>query len=258
MKTGALCLGAPVLFSGPAIAGAWPQPKGEGQMITTYLYDRGDAAYGEGGERVDEGWFYKDEVSVYAEYGLNDRITLIGRAAWQQVARRDGDVLDAAEGLAASELGVRAALWRGDHVIVSGQLTAFLPGQGENVSNRPLGSGERAWEGRLLAGRSLGERGFLEAQAGWRLREGADLDEARIDLTAGWRAGRWALMAQSFSVWSVEAGRIGSPDFHQHKLQLSIGRRVGETEFHLGGYVTPAGRNAIEQRAVFLQVWRRF
>jgi hypothetical protein len=247
------------VFSAPVSAGAWTQPKGEGLFIVTTLLDRADQSWGADRTRIDDGYFYKDEVAFYAEYGLDEHVTLIGRMAWQNVRRRSGLDQDSASGLSASEVGARARLWQDDARTLALQATALIPGQGENVSNRPLGSGGQAAELRLLAGQAWGSDVFIDSQIAYRWRDGIDLDEARLDLTLGWRPDeRWLILAQTFSVFSVQPGRPGAPDFDQHKLQMSIGREWGGVEYHLGGFITPAGRNSIEDRAVFLSTWRRF
>ncbi len=183
----------------------------------------------------------------------------MSRLAWQAVRRRHGDIIDQARGLAASEIGLRRPVWTGDRQVVSLQAIALLPGAGENVSNQPLGDGDTAWEVRGLWGRSLGRGQFVDLQIAHRWRGGRDLDEIRFDVSWGWApAGRWQVIAQSYSVWSAEPARPGRPEFEQHKLQLSVGRAVGAAEYHAGIAITPAGRNALDERAVFLSVWRRF
>ena len=221
--------------------------------------DRADQSWDSDRSRSDDGYFYKDEVAFYGEYGLNERFTLIGRMAWQNVRRRSGLDQDSASGLAASEIGIRGRLWHDEARTFGVQATALIPGQGENVSNRPLGAGGQAAELRLLAGQAWGNAVFIDSQLAYRWRDGVDLNEARLDLTLGWRPdAHWLLLAQTFSVFSVQPGRPGSPDFDQHKLQLSFGREFGGVEYHLGGFITPAGRNSIEERAIFLSTWRRF
>ncbi len=248
-----------MLLAPPASAGAWPQNKGKGLIIITTLFDRADQGFGPDGEIVDDGYFYKDETAVYLEYGLTADTTLVSRLAWQSVERRQGASLDDAQGLAASELGLRRRLWTSGQDTVSGQLAVLLPGAGENVSNQPLGSGETAWELRGLWGHRFGTATFMDLQLAHRWRGGDDLDEARLDLTWGWQPGdRWQVLAQSFSVWSVEADRPGRPEFEQHKLQLSAGRQWGAAEYHVGIAATPAGRNVINERMLFFSVWRRF
>ncbi|WP_323763116.1 hypothetical protein [Maricaulis sp.] len=246
-------------LAAPAEAGAWPQRRGEGLLIVTSLVDRADHAYDGNRDSVDDGYFHKDETSAYVEYGLSNVDTLVARLAWQDVRRLRGASHDEAQGLSASEVGWRRVVWRSDRSLVAGQLTALIPGQGENVSNQAFGSGEMAAEIRALAGRSFGDRVFVEGQLAWRWRDGDELDEARLDLTAGWRpADRWQVMAQSFSVWSAERDHPGARSFDQHKLQVSVSRRIGRQTYQLGASITPTGRNAIDQRAVFLAVWRRF
>jgi hypothetical protein len=248
-----------VVLTAPAHAGAWPQPRGEGLLIVTTLADRADRSYDADRQSIDDGYFHKDETAAYVEFGLTDVDTLVARLAWQDVRRLRGPSYDHAQGLSASELGWRRLIWQGERAVLSGQLTALIPGQGENVSNQAFGSGDMAGEVRALAGRSLGQRGFAEAQLAWRWREGPWLDEARLDLTAGWQlTERWQVLAQSFSVWSIEDDQPGLRSFDQHKLQLSLSRAIGRQTLQLGASITPSGRNAIEQEAVFLSVWRRF
>lgn len=241
------------------MAGAWPQKKGEGLTIITTLYDRADRSRGNDREIVDDGYFYKDEISLYAELGISDRLTAVARIAWQDVRRRDGIDFDNATGLSASELGMRWATIQNNNSVISLQATALIPGQGENVSNRPLGDGGQAWEIRALWGLAFSETVFTDTQLAYRWRDAANLDEARLDATIGWRPREnWLLMGQAFAVTSAETGRPGRPAFDQLKLQVSAGRQVGRAEYHLGVFATPAGRNTIEERAVFLSVWRRF
>ena len=106
---------------------------------------------------------------------------------------------------------------------------------------------------------SLGDDQFADLQLSHRWRGGDDLNEARLDLTWGWQpTDRWQVLAQSFSVWSVEPARAGRPEFEQHKVQLSVGRQWGEVQYHVGLAATPAGRNVINERMIFVSAWRRF
>lgn len=228
-------------------------------IILTSLIDRADRAFDDQREIDADGYFYKDELALYGEFGLTARWTAVTRIAWQDVRRQDGLDFDSASGLSASELGLRWAGYRGDHSVLSIQATALIPGQGENVSNRPLGDGGQAWEMRGLWGQSLSDRVFADTQLAYRWRDSANLDEVRLDATLGWRPlENWLLMGQAFAVASAESGRPGVQAFDQLKFQISAGREFGSAEYHLGVFTTPAGRNTIEERAVFLSVWRRF
>lgn len=171
----------------------------------------------------------------------------------------DAGIPDAAHGLAASEAGARLRVWQGGQAIASVQLSVILPGGGENVADRPLGDGGLGAEARLLAGYSPRQAVFVEVQPAYRWRDDGFLDEARLDLTAGWRPRPdMLLMVQGFSTWSASDPIIGQRHFAQHKVQASAGFVTRFGELHIGGYFTPAGRNAIDERAVFAALWQRF
>lgn len=166
---------------------------------------------------------------------------------------------DAAKGLAASEAGARLALWQGDMAVASLQMSAVFPGTGENVADRPLGDGGHGAELRALFGRGIGQHAFVEAQTAYRWRDDGFQDEGRLDLTAGWRPGpRFLVLLQSYSTWTVHDPPIGQRDISQHKIQASLGVSTRRGDVHIGGYVTAAGRNAVDERAVFVAWWQRF
>lgn len=250
---------AAVVTAGPSDAGAWPRDKGEGLVILTSLVDRADGFFDAEGNRQSGGYFHKDELAAYIEYGATDRVTLVGRFAWQTVEQLSGGQMDSATGFSASELGVRIQAWQAERWRISAQVSYFLPGEGENVTNQPLGQGDGAVDLRVLAGRSLPRDGFLDIQLAHRQRDGAFLDEWRMDASLGLTiTSHWQGMAQVYSVWSAERAQPGLPEFDQHKIQLSVLRQVGELEYQFGLIFTPSGRNALDERAAVLSIWRRF
>ena len=227
--------------------------------ISTVLYDRADSFYDDDGHIQDGGYYEKQEYAFYLEYGLNSRITLVGRLAWQDVARLDAGNVDTVQGFAASEAGARLMIWRNDHSVISGQITALAPGDGENITDHDLGEGAVGAEIRALVGRSLGSTTFIDLQAAYRWRDQSFQDEARFDLTFGWRPRPNILvLAQEFSTWSVTDPMIGRRAFSHHKIQASIGFTTSRGDIHIGGYMTPAGRNAIAERAIFFGLWQQF
>ena len=223
---GLLAIIAVVFAAGPAHAGAWLQRKGEGLAIVTTLADRADQRFDAGGDRIDDGYFYKDEMAVYAEYGITARLTAVARLAWQSVERRQGAIHDAARGLSASEVGLRAGVWQDAGRIATVQVTALLPGAGENVSNQPLGAGGEAWDVRVLWGQSFGNDRFADIQLAHRWRAEPDLDEVRLDISAGWRpAPRWHVIVQSLSVWNAEpASPVRRPSANTNCSSRSVGK----------------------------------
>ncbi|HAQ34597.1 MAG: hypothetical protein CMF74_16895 [Maricaulis sp.] len=245
--------------SAPAFAGAWPLNKGEGLIITTGLFDRADAWFDDDAERRDGGYYRKQETAVFLEFGLTERITLVGRTAWQDVTRVDHGIVDSARGFAASEAGVRALVWRGERSVLSTQAAIIIPGAGENIADLPLGDGGQGAEIRFLIGHTPTDSVFLDVQAAYRWREAPFPDELRLDVTAGWRPReRLLLMAQEFSAWSTGELEIGQRPFSQHKLQFSAAWEFDRGTVQAGVIVTPAGRNAIAEEAIVLSWWRRF
>lgn len=68
------------LCSAPSFAGAWTRDKGDGLLILGLsLHELLPAQGYDAFDRL------KAEVSVYGEYGFTDRLTLVGRAAWQSM-----------------------------------------------------------------------------------------------------------------------------------------------------------------------------
>lgn len=235
------------------------QERGGGLIIVSSLIDRAEGYFDANGERQADGYFYKDEIALYGEYGLTETETLIARLAFQQVEQRFGENFDQAEGLAASQVGIRRQIFAQGAQVLSLQGSFFIPGDGENITNQPLGEGERAYELRFLAGQSFGEGGFGDVQIGYRAREGRYLDEIHFDTAFGIPLGSsWRFGLSSFSVWSAEAERPGAPEFIQHKIQISLLRRSGALDFEIGLMATPAGQSALDERALFLSSWRRF
>ena len=79
-----LCLAATVLLIGPAAAraGAWTLPKGKGILIITSGRKTQPAGAMFGGVAEED----KNALQIYAEYGLNDRLTLGAVARAEMIA----------------------------------------------------------------------------------------------------------------------------------------------------------------------------
>mgnify|MGYP006274007107 FL=1 len=80
LRIGATAVCAAVLVAAAAHAGAWTRDKGDGLLILgVSIHELLPAPGYEAFDRL------KGELSAYAEYGLSDRITVVGRAAWQSM-----------------------------------------------------------------------------------------------------------------------------------------------------------------------------
>ncbi len=246
--------------------------KGEGQAISTLSASGADLGYDNAGERTRPLTFEKVEVSAYLEYGLTEKVTLVARPALQDVRLRDVDGAISATGLSATEVAVRRVISQAGGRVVSGQLGAFLPGEGENGLDDRFGDGAVGLEGRVLAGRGwspldaagLGRRfglnGFAEAQAAARGFANDKPPEARLDLTLGVRPrpGR-LLLGQTFSVWSEGDRDRGVRPYAHHRLQLSSVRNIGpRLGLQAGVHATLDGRNVVADDSAFVALWWRY
>ncbi|WP_421792099.1 hypothetical protein [Hyphobacterium sp.] len=228
-------------------------------MISGLLISQAEAGLGAAGETIPGLSFSKFETSIYAEYGLSDRLTLILQLASQRVSQDNNGITDTAEGLSASRAGLQARLWQSGRIVVSAQLAAVIPGGGENIADRPLGDGANGAEARLLIGRSLGTNGFADLQAGYTWRAEGYPEEYRLDATLGWRwAERYQLLAQSFYTQGEADRQRSHRAFRQHKLQVSAGRAIGNGTLMFGAFTTIDGRNSIDESGVIVSWWRRF
>ncbi|NBB63691.1 hypothetical protein GVN18_30980 [Pseudomonas sp. ODNR1LW] len=194
-------------------------------------------------------------VGLFAEYGLNDRLTLQLKADWQQ----GQDAFVDYEGRGPIEVGATWQVWRDDHNAVSLYGGYALAGEGRNAGYAAPGVGEHDWEARLSAGRSLGAVGrvwgmdgaFVEVQAARRLRDGLP-HETRVDATVGGRIGKdWLVLGQVFGGAADGGARWVS-------AETSLTRDFGDWSLQVGWRQTAAGRETPVARGPVVAIWRRF
>lgn len=248
-------LSAALAVPGDAEAGAWPQKKREGLLLTGFSWHWLDAP---GGSSVT-----KTEYSFYGEYGLTDRITLIGRMAFQSLeeTRSSGEdeaLANALFAIGGTEAALRLRLASHERWMLSGQvLTTFRTG-GENRINARFGTGGGDVELRALLGRSIGEDGFADIQIARRDRADRSAAEWRMDVTFGTAiTDRWRIMAQTFSL-QAEA-RPDAAGYDGHRAQLSVIYDMPSGfSVSLSALGTLSARNLAEERAALFSLWRRF
>lgn len=241
----------------PAVAGAWNLPKGQGQAIVKYEDMRADEGFGEG-ERVDLPVERRDQsASLFAEYGLTDRLTLQLKGEWQ----KGRDAFVDFEGRGPVEIGARWQAYRDDQTAAALYVGYAQGGTGRNAGYAPPGAGDSDWEVRAMVARSLDgggrawapQRSFVEAQVARRWRQGLP-DEVRVDLTAGAHLGEnWMLLAQAYG---------GAADGDSSPLWVSVEasavRRFGDWSLQAGWRQTVAGHETAVSRGPIIGVWRRF
>jgi len=249
-----------------AWAGAWTLPDGTGQWLTT-LTAASSTSYLEGSAGLSGTPRYnKDELSALVEYGLTDRLTAIFDPGLQHI---DIAAPTSAQrtGLGYTEFGARYAFLENQDQswVLSGQATLRIPGTIDTSNPAAVGYTDVESDLRVLLGHSFtlaGHPAFVDLEAAERVRTAGLPSEFRADGTLGvWATPRWLLLAQSFNVVSEGAGNTvytgGSYDYE--KLQLSAVYKLTPVwSVQGGGYVTYAGRNALQENALIFGVWRQF
>lgn len=248
------------LTAAPASAGAWTRPAGSGLTITTashhaFALSNPDAA------------FSKIETAIYAEYGLTDRLTVVGRVARETRFRRSVSQISKAgatytlslntvsQGWGELEAGLRLNAFQHRGWVVSTQVSAVRsPTDLENgLRARPVWGSDA----RILLGRSLGGRMFADAQLAHRSRFVEGEAEQRMDLTFGVRpADRWLVMAQTYSAWGE---RSGGSSYESHRLHISVTAPVADRlSLQFGATNSFYNDGLAPERAYMLALWREF
>lgn len=246
------------MLTAEAHAGAWVKKRGEGLLITGYSSHWLTAP---GGTDL-----RKSELSLYAEYGLTSRITLVGRAALQSLSetrapsdgQSDEAFSNALVAVGGSEVGVRIGLLQKGRWAVSAQLSRTLESGGENRTNHRFGVGGGDVEARLLVGRSFGHGSFLDVQLARRALDTRGGEEWRLDTALGVPVSpRWRLMTETFSI-SADA-RPGASAYSGHRAQLSaVYDAPAGFSVSIGVLGTLHADNTARERAGFVRFWQNF
>lgn len=242
--------------AGSAQAGAWPMPKGQGQVITRYERQSADSAFDASGglQSIESRW--DESAVVFLEYGLTERMTLQGKLGYA----RGADAFSGYDGAAPAELGLRWNAVKRGRTVVSIYGGAISPGEGENaiyVSRKPS-DGEL--EARLLVGRSgrwRGRTAFIDLQAARMWRFGA-ADETRFDATVGLDVTRnWLVLVQTYGGETDGADDGLRPGWLN--AEVSAVRRFRDGWRGQLGYRTAyQGRESTAGHGPVVAVWRSF
>ena len=244
------------VIAGPANAGPWTQPKGQGQLIVKYEDMQADRGFNMDGVLADLPAERRDTVlGVFGEYGLTDRLTLQFKGDWQAAE----DAFVDYEGRGPLEIGVTWQAWRDDRAAVSLYAGYADGGEGRNAGYAAPGVGDADWEIRASVGRSVGGAGrwgpsasFVELQTARRMRAGLP-DETRIDATAGAHiGGDWMVLAQAFGGQADDGGP------RWLSLEASVVRDLGDWSLQAGWRQAVAGRETPESGGPVIALWRRF
>jgi len=191
-----------------ALAGAWLQALGHGQVISTITYHSSVGGFDDRGNPV-ASKYTRLELSPYIEYGATNWLTLGAEPRYQRAQSGAGAPRQAAQGFGDIDIFARAPLVEYGPWVTSIQGTAILS-EAYPRSRRPApGTGENAYEARLLMARNLNSHSssYLNLEAAYRLGQGGVADQFRIDSALGFRPWRrWLFLQEMFLTRSIGLG----------------------------------------------------
>jgi hypothetical protein len=251
-----------MMGSTAAFAGAWTLDQGHGQVVVTATPSTADEAFD--GDRTTQPRprYNKFEAQGLAEYGVTDWLTAIVSPGFQHI--------DIAEpvgahrtGLGYTEFGGRLRFLHGDNWVVSGQVSARVPGTFDAANPAAVGYNGFEYDFRLLFGYSFSVGAwpaFVDVQVAQRFRAGDPPNETRADISFGVRPQpQWLMLAQVFNVVSQGPSPPIYPSYDYSKLQLSaIYDLTQQWSVQAGGFTTFSGRNALQENGLILGAWYRF
>ncbi len=247
-----------------AWASAWTLPEGTGQWLATLDASTSTEFWEKDGALGPTPRYNKVDVDVLVEYGITDRLTFLVDPGLQHIDIAS-PVSAQRTGLDYTEFGARYAFIQDPTWVLSGQATVRIPGTFDTSNPAAIGYTDVESDLRLLLGHSFdiaGFASFFDVEVAERVRTAGYPSEFRVDATLGtYVAPRWLLLLQGFNVVSEGAGNVdytgGSYDYE--KVQLSAVYALTPTwSLQGGGYVTYAGRNALEENGLIFGVWHRF
>ena len=245
--------GLMALAPGCAVAGAWPTPAGQTQVIVKYEEEQGSTAFDPSGARGPIPHQRDESYSVFFEHGLTDRLTVQGKAAYT-----DGeDQFIRYSGRGPIEIGLRYAVINSPSGVLSLYVGGVAAGVGRNAGYALPDQGKGDVELRVLAGRSATlwkKHVFAEVQAAYFVRSGLP-NEAHVDATFGMDlSANWLVLVQTYAGRAED--RPIAPEWF--KTEASIVRRFGSWRFQAGWRETVLGRETPVEGGPVIGVWRRF
>jgi len=239
-------------------AGAWTLKRHHWQTFNATTISTARAMFGNRAHGTRAVKFRKFLVQNTFEYGLNDNVTLFATPAYVSVISQTLPAKVTRATGSSLEAGLRILLFgRVGKLSLQSSYKAAGPFDLSESSNQ---SAARQVEIRLLYGtgfKLMGDDGFLDFQAAQRWLSRGRPDETVVDLTAGlWLRNDTMVMAQSFNVVSSGNARPPFTYYRSHKVEMSLVERLSRHwSLQLGGYLSPAGQNALVEKGISVVLW---
>ncbi len=225
------------------------------QLILKYERGRSDEDFTRGGGTAPAPHVADDDLSLFVEHGLTDRLTLQGQVGYTRGAV--GPFESDGRGPLSAGLRFTPYVGAGGREVLSVYAGGVLDGEGRNSAYLLPGQGDHDGEFRVLYGRSakvFGREGFVDVEGAY-LARSAFADEAHLDVTVGYEAVRdWLLLLQTYA----GDARTRGADPRWAKLEGGVVRRFGNWRVQAGYRATVAGRLTPAEAGPVVALWRRF
>jgi len=247
------------LVPGTATASAWMPDKGASELIIKAETVSADKAYDANGDKaVYLGTWEEKRVTVFAEHGVNQRLSVFAKANIQDIQTDTDDF----SGLGSVEIGIKTPLFQGERASVSASVSVEGLGKGRRDEFSTSGTKDPDVEARLYGGYSF-DAGklplFVDAQIARRSRGGANADQWRIDATLGARPSpKWIVLAQ---VFAGKTDRLQGFEAKWTHVEVSAVRFFDAKQtlgVQVGVRQTVSGENVPQSSAVMIGLWKRF
>ena len=275
-----LCALLFLLVPATSFAGAWLQPRGGSYLKVSGLFSETDNRIDCRGE--DEpaepfgGTYSERKIFLYGEYGLVDRITLVGGFGFGEQEIVDAAVPDyGTRSTGDLRLGARWGLRRDPATPVSVETVLSIPTYpatdvtlpvGQREQYLPAGSGELEFEVRLQAGASFWPYpGYVSFDGGYRVRGGPFGHQWLLNGELGVSRDRLFAKVEMRGIWPTgdpcNTGSAGAVSIDERNVRLGpeVAVRVAGN-WWLGAVWAPllVGRNTLDNDQWLLSVaWTR-
>jgi len=263
-----------IIIAAPSLAhaAAWTIPEDEIATFNNLFYYSTNAFYNEDRQLTSQTRYTKYEYNLYAEYGLQDDITLGFSGSLDAVngnpglGSNGGNVPDRIwnHGISDPSLFARFRLWQDDASVIAIQPWIKLPSNYLRDGLPRGGSEQTDLELRLLGGHSFqlwGNYHFINLESAYRKRLSAPSDQMRLDATLGIKLNeQWMVMPQLFSTWRLDRSsqftQNSADDYNLIKPQLSVVYSFSDdTQLQLGGFHHSYGQNTGAGGGALLSLW---
>jgi hypothetical protein len=245
---------------GTALAGAWTLDQGHFLFMSGVTASRASRSFDDAGNASEKVVFRKLFVQNWMEYGLTDAVTLFAAPEYVIADSGNEDFGVARSHTVSVEAGARILL-----LTRIGMFSVQGSAKTAGAFDMSVSAGKaygRQYELRLLYGRSFrvfGANGFFDVQAAKRWIKRPRPDEAVVDVTLGVNLRpKTLLMIQNFNMMS--SGEILPPyrPYRLHKLELSVVERLSRRwSLQFGAFLSPAGRNIVQEQGLVTAIWYR-